>query len=67
MELQINGRIEKLPDGISLSQLIGIRGIKQMETVAVELNGEILRREDFENIRLKEHDKLEILSLIGGG
>ena len=67
MELQVNGKIETVPDCISLVELIKIRGIKQMGAMAVELNGKMLSREDFENLNLKAHDKLEILSLIGGG
>jgi thiamine biosynthesis protein ThiS len=37
------------------------------ERVAVELNLEILDRKDFELRSLKEGDRVEILSFIGGG
>ena len=37
------------------------------ERVAVELNLEILDRKEFELRGLKEGDRLEILSFIGGG
>jgi thiamine biosynthesis protein ThiS len=37
------------------------------ERVAVELNLEILDRKDFELRSLKQGDRVEILSFIGGG
>jgi thiamine biosynthesis protein ThiS len=37
------------------------------DRVAVELNLEILNRSDFETRGLREGDRLEILSFIGGG
>jgi thiamine biosynthesis protein ThiS len=37
------------------------------ERVAVELNLEILDRKDFEGRSLKQGDRVEILSFIGGG
>jgi thiamine biosynthesis protein ThiS len=37
------------------------------DRVAVELNLEILDRHDFETRGLREGDRLEILSFIGGG
>ena len=37
------------------------------DRVAVELNLEILDRNDFETRGLREGDRLEILSFIGGG
>jgi sulfur carrier protein len=37
------------------------------DRVAVELNLEILDRKDFETRGLREGDRVEILSFIGGG
>ena len=37
------------------------------ERVAVELNLEILDRKDFDHRSLKQGDRVEILSFIGGG
>jgi sulfur carrier protein len=35
--------------------------------VAVEYNGEILHRQYWENTEIKEGDKLEIVTIVGGG
>ena len=42
------------------------KGLK-IELIALELNGEIIPKSDFENLILKENDKAEIVSFVGGG
>jgi len=37
------------------------------DMVSVELNGQILKRSDFENTVLKDGDKAEFLYFMGGG
>lgn len=64
--LQVNG--EPL-DGMGLNtvrDLLDQKGWKA-DQVAVELNGTILRREDFSTIQLSDGDKLEVVRFVGGG
>ncbi|TGL58499.1 sulfur carrier protein ThiS [Leptospira sarikeiensis] len=37
------------------------------ETVAVQRNGEILKRDTWQNSSLTEEDRVEILKFVGGG
>ncbi|MCR8677905.1 sulfur carrier protein ThiS [Campylobacter sp. S4:11] len=39
----------------------------KIEFIALELNGEIIPRDKFENLVLKENDKVEIVTFVGGG
>ncbi|TXE89128.1 sulfur carrier protein ThiS [Campylobacter volucris] len=39
----------------------------KVEFIALELNGEIIPRDKFENLVLKENDKVEIVTFVGGG
>ncbi|MCV3443067.1 sulfur carrier protein ThiS [Campylobacter sp. IFREMER_LSEM_CL1097] len=39
----------------------------KIEFIALELNGEIIPRNKFENLILKENDKVEIVTFVGGG
>ncbi|MCV3397560.1 sulfur carrier protein ThiS [Campylobacter sp. RKI_CA19_01116] len=39
----------------------------KIEFIALELNGEIIPRDKFENLTLKENDKVEIVTFVGGG
>ncbi|HDZ4936375.1 sulfur carrier protein ThiS [Campylobacter jejuni] len=42
------------------------KGFK-IELIALELNGEIIPKSEFENLILKENDKAEIVNFVGGG
>ena len=35
--------------------------------VAIEVNGNIIPRSEFENLQIKEGDRIEILRIVGGG
>lgn len=39
----------------------------KIEFIALELNGEIISKDKFENLILKENDKVEIVTFVGGG
>ncbi|EAH4571250.1 sulfur carrier protein ThiS [Campylobacter sp. 2352 PW] len=39
----------------------------KIEFIALEINGEIIPRDKFENLILKENDKVEIVTFVGGG
>jgi sulfur carrier protein len=66
MQIQVNGLPRDCRPGSTVGDLLRELDIKT-ERVAVELNLEILDRKDFELRSLKEGDRLEILSFIGGG
>lgn len=42
------------------------RGLKS-ELIALELNGKIVPKSEFEHLILKENDKAEVVSFVGGG
>ncbi|EAK0934718.1 TPA: sulfur carrier protein ThiS [Campylobacter jejuni] len=61
----ING--EKLDfKELKFMDFIKEKGLK-IELIALELNGEIIPKSKFENLILKENDKAEIVSFVGGG
>ena len=66
MQIQVNGEERDCRFGSTIGDLLRELDIKT-ERVAVELNLEILDRKDFEIRSLKEGDRVEILSFIGGG
>ncbi|ACI18308.1 sulfur carrier protein ThiS [Dictyoglomus thermophilum] len=37
------------------------------EKIVVLVNGEIVKKENWENMKLKDEDYIEIVSLVGGG
>ncbi|EAL1763636.1 sulfur carrier protein ThiS [Campylobacter jejuni] len=61
----INGQKLELKE-LKFMDFIQEKGFK-IELIALELNGEIVPKSEFENLILKENDKAEIVSFVGGG
>ena len=64
--LRINGAEVGLPQGTTLLAYLQQQGY-QLERIAVELNGDILRREQYGAVILQDSDVVEIVSFVGGG
>ncbi len=64
--IQVNGEYRGVSDGQTVAALLHELDIR-VDRVAVELNLEILDRGDFDSRGLREGDRVEILSFIGGG
>ena len=68
MNLQINGEKETVDQTeLTVSKLLSIKDVKMPDMVSVELNGDILDREQFDSTFLKENDEVEFLYFMGGG
>jgi sulfur carrier protein len=67
MKLVVNGEDVDSQNGISVSELLVEQNVKMPDMVSVELNGSIVRRENFDATNLKEGDKVEFLYFMGGG
>jgi sulfur carrier protein len=66
LQIQVNGLPRDCRSGSTVGDLL--RELEIMtERVAVELNLEILDRKEFELRNLRQGDRVEILSFIGGG
>ncbi len=66
MMLQINGEDRDFHVPLSLSSLIEQLGMKQ-DRVAVELNRNIVPRDQWAQTHLSDGDRLEIVHFVGGG
>jgi sulfur carrier protein len=66
MKVELNGKPTDL-DGIkTVGDLIRSKDLKP-QMVAVELNGEILPRDRFDETELNDGDRLEVVHFVGGG
>jgi sulfur carrier protein len=66
MNMILNGERITLDSEITVSGIIAKYSLKEETTVA-EVNGVIIKREDFKTTRLKEGDKVELVRFVGGG
>ncbi len=66
MKIVVNGEQREADEPLTVAQLLATLQLRS-EQVAVEINLKILDREDFLTWNLHDGDKVEVLSLIGGG
>lgn len=66
MTLTINGEDRDFTGVTTLSDLISQLGMKA-DRVAVELNRNLVRRDEWPDTKLSNGDKLEIVHFVGGG
>ncbi|NEO98382.1 MAG: thiamine biosynthesis protein ThiS [Symploca sp. SIO2E9] len=66
ISLQVNGKPHNCHPQIPLLQLLEQLDLNP-RMVAVEYNGEILHRQFWFETKMQEGDKLEIVTIVGGG
>ena len=67
MKLVVNGDVVNCSDGLTVSRLLVEQDVKMPDMVSVEVNGQILKRGEFDTTGLAEGDKVEFLYFMGGG
>lgn len=66
MPLKLNGNMQKFASGLTVSDLLEELNLGDRR-VAVEVNQEIIPKDDFDRFVLSPNDVLEIVSFVGGG
>jgi thiamine biosynthesis protein ThiS len=66
MRVLVNGETRELPSEISLSGLLDQLALPARR-IAVEINKVVVRRQDWEEIKISDDDKIEIVHFVGGG
>lgn len=66
MQIVVNGESTAVPEGISLAELVGTLQLAG-QRLAIELNGAIVPRSRWPELRLNGGDRAEIVRAIGGG
>ena len=66
MKLKLNGTFSEHREGMTVTELLERLKIRP-EGVAVEVNLEIVKKQDYLKRKLKEGDSVEIVNFVGGG
>ncbi len=66
MEIILNGENRNLTEGLSVLDLVQQLGFAA-DRLAVELNLQIIKREQWATSTLKQGDRIEIVQFVGGG
>lgn len=66
MQVHVNGESQQVPDGTTVAELLERLGLAG-KLVAVEVNLRVVPRQQHATCKLAEGDRLEIVTLVGGG
>jgi sulfur carrier protein len=66
MQVKLNGEARELPEAMTIQQLLERLKVRR-DTVAVEVNREIVPRACHGDRRLEEGDAVEVVTFVGGG
>ena len=66
IKIKLNGKFSTINENLSLSTFLKELKI-HLKKVAIELNQEIIDKNNLKTIKLKNNDKIEIVHFIGGG
>jgi len=66
MNIQVNGQGREIAAGSTVANLLGELGVTQPH-VAVEVNLEVVPRAEHRETILNDGDRVEVVTLVGGG
>lgn len=66
MKVTVNGEARALAGEVTLFELLEMLDLPK-ERVAIELNRDVIRKKDWENVIVKDSDRIEVVHFVGGG
>ena len=66
LRVQVNGEAREIADTLNLSELLSELSLAP-ERVAIELNKQVVRRNQWPETILADGDRIEIVHFVGGG
>ncbi len=64
--LTVNGKKQTLDGATGLVQFLDIRGVNR-KMIAIGINGEVVHRDRWPQVVLKDGDVVDIVHMVGGG
>ena len=66
IQVQVNGKEREVQSGLSVHELVESLDLHPL-LIVVELNREILSRDQFKDVHVSEGDAVELVHFVGGG
>ncbi len=66
IRIMMNGKQRRVPEGATISSLLSSLELDR-RLVVVELNEEIVRRTELDEVVVREGDRVELVHFVGGG
>lgn len=64
--ITLNGIKQSGNEGITVEELIRRNDFKK-NRIAIEINGTIISKKDYESTLIRDEDEIEVVSFVGGG
>jgi sulfur carrier protein len=66
-KISVNGKAQEVETPISIIELIKLNNVAQPEMVSIQLNGEFVNRDEYDNTLVSEGAEVDFLYFMGGG
>jgi thiamine biosynthesis protein ThiS len=66
VQILVNGEGREVPAGTTVAALLALLGVDRTQ-VAVERNRDVVPKKAYEQTALAEGDRLEVVTIVGGG
>jgi thiamine biosynthesis protein ThiS len=66
IQVQVNGKEREVQSGLSVHELVESFDLNPL-LIVVELNREILNRDQFKDVQVSHGDAVELVHFVGGG
>ena len=66
-KITVNGEVQKVQPGLSLTELIRQNNVEQPDMVSVQVNDDFVDRTEWDALEIKEGDVVDFLYFMGGG
>ena len=66
-KITVNGEVQEVESGLSLTELIRQNNVEQPEMVSVQVNDDFVDRTEWDALEIKEGDVVDFLYFMGGG
>ncbi len=62
----LNGETKEIDSEVTLDRLLDLFSLPR-QRIAIELNKQVIRRQDWPEMQVKDADKIEVIHFVGGG
>ena len=66
MQIIVNGEKKEIEKELNLGELLERLELPS-ERIAIELNKTVVRKKDWETVKIADSDKIEVIHFVGGG
>lgn len=66
MNIFINGKVSEVKKNINIQDILRMNNISN-ENIVVEINRTVISKKYWDDTRIEENDKIEIITAVGGG